>query len=181
MAAPQPARPSAPSNDISAWMARRQREVSNRRTKAEAAGRQVWAATTRNGQFVAAPHPRDLVALGAHSLSNPRAVPARGPNGVIAKVRPDVSPVGGGRRPSRAASTSNNPSAKEVLGGQGFVPTPGIPNLGALRQLQAQFAGIGNDLDAKNSWMAWATLAPAAVMLGLEAPAALGLGRSSRT
>lgn len=54
------------SDDIEDWMAQRNAEVATRQD-AETIGRQAWEDATRSGQSVAAPRPRDLIALGARS------------------------------------------------------------------------------------------------------------------
>ena len=49
MAAAQPARFSAPSDDIANWMAERWRDIANLRPEAEDAGRRLWALTLQSG------------------------------------------------------------------------------------------------------------------------------------
>jgi hypothetical protein len=60
-----------------------------------------------------------------------------------------------------------------------FVPTPDAPTPDALRQRQAWFKQTQLDpLDKQNSWMAAIALAPAA-LLGLDLPAAFGVGNAA--
>lgn len=69
MAAAQPARFSAPGDDIADWMAQRWRDIANLGPEAEDAGRRLWAQATRSSQNLSAPNPSDEYALGAQYLS----------------------------------------------------------------------------------------------------------------
>jgi hypothetical protein len=69
MAAPQPARFSAPGDDTANWMAQRWQDIANLGPGAEDAGRRLWAQATRSGQNLSAPNPSDVYALGAQFLN----------------------------------------------------------------------------------------------------------------
>jgi hypothetical protein len=70
MAAAQPARFNAPSDDIANWMAQRWRDIANLGPEAEDAGRSLWAQASRSGQDISAPNPSDVYALGAQFLNS---------------------------------------------------------------------------------------------------------------
>ncbi|MGZ3371336.1 MAG: hypothetical protein ACXU8X_20650, partial [Caulobacteraceae bacterium] len=91
--------------------------------------------------------------LAAHSPSDLQALGARS---LSRKTQP---------RP--AASQQADPSTT-------FVPSADTPTLAALRQQQAQFAKVRNDLDIRYSPYALPALLPAA-LLAPEVPAALGI------
>jgi len=76
---------------------------------------------------------------------------------------------------SLGQGTQANPSAspQQTDPSQTFVPSPGTPTLQALRQQQAQFGKVRNDLSIKNIPYALPALLPAG-LLALEVPAALG-------
>jgi hypothetical protein len=76
MAAPQPARFSAPGDDIANWMAQRWQDIANLGPEAEDAGRRLWAQATRSGQNLSAPNPSDVYALGAQFLNGAASSPA---------------------------------------------------------------------------------------------------------
>jgi hypothetical protein len=142
-------------DNIADWMAQRWLDVTGLGAQAEATGRNLWAQATRAGQNLAAPNPSDILALGARFLN--------GGDG-------QVGPTSSGSTPSSTipnpAGAVNPPAAPSS--GQ-FMPTPDAPTLADLRRQQAQFGQVRNNLDGHNSWMAWATLLPAAWILGLEA------------
>ena len=84
----------------------------------------------------------------------------------------DIAAIGA--RFLNGGNASNYGPAAQDAASQ-FVPTSGTPTPAALRQQQAQFKQTQLDpLDKQHSWMAWAALAPAA-LLGLDIPAAFGV------
>jgi hypothetical protein len=160
MALGQATQPGADNGDIGTWMAHRWRDVSNLGAQAEVTGRDLWAQATRAGQNLTAPNPSDVVALGARFLNG------GGDNNIVnTSARPSMS---NGAQGTTVPSAQPQPTQ--------FVPTPDAPTLADLRKQQAQFGNVRNNLDAQNSWMAWATLLPAAAGLGFELAPALGLG-----
>jgi len=98
MAAAQPARFSAPSDDIANWMAERWRDIANLGPEAEDAGRRLWALATRSGQDISTPNPSDVYALGAQFLNGGTANSA-----AALQQQPDPSQ-------SAAPDTSDNPT-----------------------------------------------------------------------
>jgi hypothetical protein len=149
-------------DNIAAWMAQRWRGVSGLGAQAEATGRNLSAQATWAGQNLAAPNPSDILALGARFLN--------GGGGQVGPTSSGSAPSSTTPNPAGAVNPPAAPSSGQ------FMPTPDAPTLADLRRQQAQFGQVRNNLDDHNSWMAWATLLPAAGILGLEAAPALGIG-----
>lgn len=142
-------------DDIANWMAQRRQDVANLASQAETAGRNLWAQATQAGQNLSAPNPSDITALGAGFLNG-----NRGSVGLLGSY-----PVG-----ANDAANPGNSNANQ------FSPSLDVSSLADLRRQQAQFGRVRNGLDSQNSWMAWPTLLPAAVGLGVAAAPALGIG-----
>jgi len=159
MAAAQPAQSGVAGGDIADWMAQRWRDVAKLGPEAEAAGRRLWVQATHSGQDLAAPNLSDLRALGAQALSGGTQ------HNSTALSPPPSARLSPTRGP--APQQQANPSAT-------FVPSADAPTLAALRQKQAQFGQVRNDLSIRNIPYALPALLPAA-FLALEAPAALGI------
>lgn len=69
--------------NVADWMERRSQDVARLWNGAEARGHEIWGAAARSGRDVVAPRESDVRALGAQSISAPRAMQAEGGNKAI--------------------------------------------------------------------------------------------------
>jgi hypothetical protein len=79
VAGAQPARKDAGPSDIKNWMAQRQSDVQRLLQGAEAAGRGLWAQSTKTGQNLPAQSPQDVKALGAEYRTKAKPLWTRRP------------------------------------------------------------------------------------------------------
>lgn len=169
--------------DATEWIKRRQQEIEKLTHKADAVGREAWAAATRTGENLAATRPSDVVALGARVLSQPGVVVGAPATAVRMGRAVGEAVRGSGVTPARPAAAHAQPSRPRPVSSPGAGRAEGAvnasstvaprqsvssENLTGLRRQQAAFREEVLEESKKNSWMAVPALAPAAVVVGLE-------------
>lgn len=140
-------------SEIADWMTARWRDVSFR-PEADAAGRELWASSIRDGRAFVAPRPADVLAMGFRAKGGQDPTPT-----ALRRASPRPSPTVKARtHPPLDATPRSRPA----------------DDLRELRRQQAQFAKVVHAEGAKDSWMLAPVLAPVALIAGLEGAALVG-------
>jgi hypothetical protein len=167
MAAYQLVRREAGTETMADFMARRLREIELQNQDADSLGREVWSASTKTGQNIAAARPSDVLSLGVRSLERRAAA-----SSLIGRTAAAMTSVANDA--SLGGSDTERPQPGRIISyGALQAQNPSPEALADLRRKQAQFGDVTRDVDIKNSWFALPALAPAAVILGLEGAGAV--------